>query len=668
MISLEYSRKLDELLAKKPVSPYETELNSLLTGNKTTTPAVVEPPPELDFGVPLDKFHSDLDEIKDLPLKDIKGAIEHPDYGITDKKTAWQKAVEFLGGVQETVEKIPGVKDFGEGFRMTPEEFGKKELTSPAMAAGAFAMASPGGQIPKAGVKIVKTAVQKGEQIFKGFKDLSTTILKSLEGKPSVSKQFIEDLTNQGGIRQAERDMFRAELPAFTDAKGNVDVLDLAQHIHDKRLLPLKRIGGKARMSSLYGESGYEGTTLPNELRGPVANYSEHVYESPIKTSAGSVHPGLPQSEGYFAHTRIEEMAPNYMPGKKVERTIELQSDLFQKGRLESENIPARYIDPTTGKPTKPKEFSAREAELSKLEPYRNTWHERIIREDIKSAAQRGMDIKLYPTGETAMKIEGLGDNVQWRNVLEEGTAHYDSPLLKIEDLKVGKEVSQGMYGSDKWVITDVLGDGKFKAVPKKQIDDWRTLNLDTPMSGGKRLRDYPKEEQLKIQKAQLESFIETFDISGKVDPNNPIYKFYEKEIGRFLQNKFGGEQITDPQGVKWWEVYVPKEAKNQAVQAYGGIKTNVAIVTGSTIGFALLAPLIEKGIKSGVGEIKDWIEKKDVERSIMTSPDLDDLRQIEDIVNQEEEGWEKNWVGELINKRRSELETKQLEDFQAKQ
>ena len=30
--------------------------------------------------------------------------------------------------------------------------------------------------------------------------------------------------------------------------------------------------------------------------------------------------------------------------------------------------------------------------------------------------------------------------------------------------------------------------------------------------------------------------FVETFDISGKVDTNNPIYKFYEKEVGRYLK------------------------------------------------------------------------------------------------------------------------------------
>ena len=62
----------------------------------------------------------------------------------------------------------------------------------------------------------------------------------------------------------------------------------------------------------------------------------------------------------------------------------------------------------------------------------------------------------------------------------------------------------------------------------------------------------------------------ETFDISGKVDTNNPIYKFYEKEVGRYLKNKYGAELITDPQGVKWWEVKVKPEYKKLPIEAFG--------------------------------------------------------------------------------------------------
>ena len=62
----------------------------------------------------------------------------------------------------------------------------------------------------------------------------------------------------------------------------------------------------------------------------------------------------------------------------------------------------------------------------------------------------------------------------------------------------------------------------------------------------------------------------ETFDISGKVDTNNPIYKFYEKTVQKYLTNKYGGKVITDPQGVKWVEIDVKPEYKKMPIEAFG--------------------------------------------------------------------------------------------------
>lgn len=40
--------------------------------------------------------------------------------------------------------------------------------------------------------------------------------------------------------------------------------------------------------------------------------------------------------------------------------------------------------------------------------------------------------------------------------------------------------------------------------------------------------------------------YVEEFDISDKIDKNNPIYKFYEKEVGKYLKNNYDGKIITD--------------------------------------------------------------------------------------------------------------------------
>lgn len=38
----------------------------------------------------------------------------------------------------------------------------------------------------------------------------------------------------------------------------------------------------------------------------------------------------------------------------------------------------------------------------------------------------------------------------------------------------------------------------------------------------------------------------ENFSIEIKIDTNNPIYKFYEKEVGKYLKNNYAGKLITD--------------------------------------------------------------------------------------------------------------------------
>ena len=261
-------------------------------------------------------------------------------------------------------------------------------------------------------------------------------------------------------------------------------------------------------------------------------------------------------------------MASNYMPGKgKVERTIELQSDLFQKGRLEQELPEQKYKTTAqlmrehpsiTGKELKRLreidiEESGRRKEIAKLEPYRNNWHERIIREDIKGAAQRGVNTKFYPTGETAMKIEGLGEETQFYLPRIEGRARVKATS---SDLEVGKTL---YLHDDPFVITDVLGEGKFKAVPKRgftrdkgnvveRVTGW------TKMEGG----------------WYMERMQESFDISGKIDTQNAQYIRYEKTFGRYLQNKYRATKITDPQGVSWWEVNVPKSAGKAPIEAFG--------------------------------------------------------------------------------------------------
>ncbi len=394
---------------------------------------------------------------------------------------------------------------------------------------------------------------------YKGETDLSTTTLEKLKGRDTVSKQFIQDLTNSPDMKQVERDIIREVLAGYPDG-AKIPVAQFAKDVKIE-LLPLE-----VEAETMSGETArYESIALPDDLRGNVADYRERIYASPIKTSAGNIHFSGIAGDNYFGHTRIEDMA---IPGQytmgiddlikarkeipQTRRVIEVQSDLYQKGNLETE------IKLSKGH-TNPEYLQEKAKEMSKLQQYNDpTAHFRMIREEIKKAAEDGKTKLQFPTGETAMKIEGLGQNQNWYTGSYTNTARRDTVPLKSEMLKIGQEVNDSNID---WVITDVLGDGKFKAVPKSRTgdDEYFTQTDDNP----------DDLKQLPDGNFYNPSDIETFDISGKVDTNNPIYRFYEKDLGRYLRNKYDAKTITDDKGVSWNEINVKPEMANAPVLAF---------------------------------------------------------------------------------------------------
>lgn len=397
---------------------------------------------------------------------------------------------------------------------------------------------------------------------YKETGSLTTKLLKKLEGKTTVSKQFIDDLTNSPDLKQVEKDLIRRGLAGEGE---KINVTNFANKIKAE-LLPLKRVNAKtpiddyaSRRGEYYGQR-YEGITLPSEIRGNVKNYSEQIYNSPIRTSAGSVHFDTNNVKNYFGHTRIEDMADN-----KTRRVIEVQSDLYQKGGLEKEGYRPRpgqtqtqmlqeMKDSKIYNAIKGSPLEKRTSEIAKLEQYNDpTAHFRMVREEISQAAKDKKTKVQFPTGETAMKIEGLGnqDGPGW--IINEKVRGRHSGQLQVSDLKVGLAVDQGFQ---EWIITDVLGDGKFKAVPAEFYKE-----LELGIKKGGKLKEYVE------RVIRLKS--EEFDISGKVDTKNPIYKFYEKEMGKYLKSKYNAKEVIDDQGVSWYEVDIKPEMKG-SIEAFG--------------------------------------------------------------------------------------------------
>jgi hypothetical protein len=418
-----------------------------------------------------------------------------------------------------------------------------------------------------------------GQTIFEKKTDLTLKTFSWLEGKETVSKQYIQDLTNRGDIKQVEREMIRESLETEGD---KINVKDFITKVKAE-LLPLKRIDLGESDDIMNGDSSlrYEFVSLPGDIRGSVANYSEVIYESPVKTSAGDIH-FRDSTEKYFGHIRYEDMAigaektgveldgnPIYdMPSQpgdtELRRIIEVQTDLYQRGRLAQEGIIKEFpmgngkVGKAIENPKKGESFTEAEKRIKQLNQYNDpSAHFRMVREEVKNAANQGIQRLQLPTGETAMKIEGLGDNTQWRNA--DISNEKFGTKLKISELEVGKEVEQGdgAYNVSRWIITDVVEGGKFKAVRKFYYNDYvnsKKVGLNT----------------------DAEAYQESFDISGKVDTNNPIYKFYQKDLGRYLTSKYGAKVVTDENGVSWFEINVKPEYAERPVEAFGKKSSNL--------------------------------------------------------------------------------------------
>lgn len=434
-----------------------------------------------------------------------------------------------------------------------------------------------------------------GDDAGKGSDAVTTKIEQRLGDRKTVSRQFIEDLTNAPDLKQAEKALVRNTLQEFDGNKINVK--DFVAAV-GRGLVQLNR------QSTSSGFQQYENVGLRPEERGEVENYDEVVYRSGIENSAGGVHFGsLPPGvrDDYFAHTRVEDLK-----GGETRRVIEIQSDLFQKGRLENEQprdprlttpsysevlkvldeSDASSLRVISNKLSQSKKISDEEGDLydelmkkgrqiiqaddiadydskiaglNSLEDYRGTWWERIIREEVRRAADDGFKKIQFPTGETAMKIEGLSDDASWQVGTREATN---------EDLIIGEQITRN--NTERWRITEVGENGNFKAVPKATYDqimrDVRTL----PGTQGKDISyaeaiEMLDDAGLRVDRAADESF----NLSGSADTSNRIYRFYEKDVQRYLKNKYDGKRITDDNGVEWTEIDVPKDAAGKPVEAF---------------------------------------------------------------------------------------------------
>jgi hypothetical protein len=377
------------------------------------------------------------------------------------------------------------------------------------------------GQIPHVTVIDPKVALEVAPATFKGFPDLTTKILERLKGKSHTSKQEIMDFANSENFKLAERDIIKEELEAFGDI---VPVQEFADKVMlNPKIFPLKAVD--------VGTDFAEEFQLPQNIRGDVASYGEKVYEGPfgVDLSKTVPHKSISANKKYFFHTRIEDMVKG-----GIRRILELQSDLFQKGRLgevlESKQALDLAIAKQLALPSGAKanfrlrqlrqrafdmmmpsvdtvdKLKARfDKEFSIYKKLSDYWHERGMREVVRDAAKDGKLKIQIPTGETAIKIQRPAEYWEVKPWFD----HTSNSILAVDKLKVGHSVSSsGEEAGKQFVITKVLGEGKFEAAFKNSTSfDLAVVGSKFPGSVG-----YEMDETIKAAKTLVNRFPGRYD------------------------------------------------------------------------------------------------------------------------------------------------------------
>lgn len=459
----------------------------------------------------------------------------------------------------------------------------------------------------------VDPAYLAAHDVFGGFKDLTTKFIdRALVGRNNVSRSFVENEINRPDYKQAEKDIIAATLQEFDGER--FDAQEFADSVKAK-LLPL----AVNAMNSRTDPTRHSSIVLSDDLRGDPDAYFENIYESPIKTSAGNVHfHGL--SDSYFAHSRAEDFGD-------MRRVIELQSDLFQRGRLDKERLGRTPEGEKSIMPERDKKAAARDKELEQLEVYKNTWWQRVIREEIKRAAAEGMTKLQFPTGKTAAYIEGyveggeagvdenaaVGDTVEIFgddfiiirdfgdsvDVLRESDIknQFDWEQAFQEDIdNITYDLEQGELDNYDTEIVNVLGEEEYtQMVAGNWEGDWVDVATDimdarideygTPSAEA--YRDYLNDYQGAMYEASENGMIyfidgaqsetvprgsgqEEYNYDELHDSQKRVVDFYNKDIQKYLKKiRPEMEVVTDENGVTWYELNLNKADIDAPVAAF---------------------------------------------------------------------------------------------------
>jgi hypothetical protein len=238
----------------------------------------------------------------------------------------------------------------------------------------------------------------------------------------------------------------------------------------------------------------------------------------------------------------------------KTRRVLEVQSDLFQKGRDKS--------DLTSDKVSDVSDWMNQNKFLQLLNKD-NNWVTFFVKSIIQDSAKKGYEKVVFPSGDTASKVEG-------HTTLEEFKKQKEDRIKELEKIDVLDEFKK-IYNSKKQDLKNVQFNIEKWSKDITAKDDLiaakiREKELESEIEDTlfrKSSIEENKQKDINNEITQLKQELERVEKEG-FGALKPIYSFYENNISNILKKQgYNPKQVTDEYGNTWNEVTIgEKESK----------------------------------------------------------------------------------------------------------
>ena len=248
----------------------------------------------------------------------------------------------------------------------------------------------------------------------------------------------------------------------------------------------------------------------------------------------------------------------------KTRRILEVQSDLFQKGRdrdwltgsKKIREADRRLNDDLYGgnsdellkerndiiEATK----KSSENQFLQLLLKDNNWVTFFVKSIVQDSAKKGYEKVLFPSGNTASKVEGHATLEEFKKQKEDRIKELEKEIEKLDDSSYSdirdRFYYDWEYGND--------GETAFEEPTQEQVDNFVTKKIETHSKEIFQLKQ-------EVERVEKEGF-------GAL---RPIYKFYEETVHNILKKQgFLPERINDEYGNEWYEVKLSSELATKTI------------------------------------------------------------------------------------------------------